>query len=630
MVEELIKDLAKEIVQESMSGLFRQIKGSLNLTLDQFSESFQAYCLYMYEKNSSVRTLFSKNKPMQLMDLYVRTSFSNGEQVLDDTAIIKKFGDGNRIVVKGNGGSGKTFFLRYLWLTKFAAPSQRIPIYLELRRVNDLKTVDLLAFCRAELQSEIIFGDGRFEELCREGKFEFIFDGFDEVSRNKRKAVEQQILEISERYRDCSFLVSGREDDRFSSWGPFEVYDVQPLSLEDVRSLIERIPFDKKVKKKFLGTLNEEFYEAHNSFLSSPLLAIMMLMTFNENAVIPRKLTSFYRDAFQTLLTWHDATKDSFERERGLEVDDFRKVFSTFCLMSYYDQAIDFDEQSLRNYITKALAYHKIEVSVDEVKEDFCEAVNLIQKDGLKYIFVHRSFQEYFAAECAMHTISGKANDFLDVFSRRPLDAVFAMCYEIHPELVYDEFLSELAREIEKSSLANASDSGSLARINEMRPELEGLFEGGSVTLRRLRYGTAGSEKETTVLAKMELFNLVCDGAFGRSPLYSILTNVFSAIDSAISDKKMEGKYKEYQYRISIKIRPEKTNISLRHDGGETLKTRDLQGLKELIATRLEPALQKSEEEVLDYVEKALGGISSIRKARESKEKSIDAILGLT
>lgn len=81
----------------------------------------------------------------------------------------------------------------------------------------------------------------------------------------------------------------------------------------------------------------------------------MMLMTFNENATIPSKLTEFYKSAFQTLLTWHDATKDSFERDRTLYVDEFRKVFSTFCLITYYDQNFEFDEPQFRNYIRKAL-----------------------------------------------------------------------------------------------------------------------------------------------------------------------------------------------------------------------------------------------------------------------------------
>ena len=199
----------------------------------------------------------------------------------------------------------------------------------------------------------------------------------------------------------------------------------------------------------------------------------MMLMTFNENATIPSKLTEFYKSAFQTLLTWHDSTKDSFERDRALSVDEFRKIFSTFCLLTYYEQSFEFDEDSFRKYIQKALKYHSITADLDDVKNDICESANLLQKDGLNYIFVHRSFQEYFAAECTMHVISGKAKDFLDVFSSRPLDDVFAMCHEIHPELVFDEYFSE--------ELEWISNSGYLLPVGSKRITNAWMYQSISV-----------------------------------------------------------------------------------------------------------------------------------------------------
>ena len=128
-------------------------------------------------------------------------------------------------------------------------------------------------------------------------------------------------------------------------------------------------------------------------------------------------------------------------RERALGRDSIRPVFSTFCLISYYDQIFEFSEDLVRTYIKKALKYHRMEDNLDDVLRDFCETVNLLQKDGLYYVFVHRSFQEYFAAECAMQVVSGSAREFLEDFAMRKRDSTFSMCYEIHPELVYDFYL---------------------------------------------------------------------------------------------------------------------------------------------------------------------------------------------
>ncbi len=105
----------------------------------------------------------------------------------------------------------------------------KIPIFLELRRLNDIQSIDIAAFCRNELQSDLSFGKGIFERLCEAGRFEFIFDGFDEVNRESRKVVEKQIINLSEKYKNCGFLISGREDDRYSDCSDFEIYSVSPL-----------------------------------------------------------------------------------------------------------------------------------------------------------------------------------------------------------------------------------------------------------------------------------------------------------------------------------------------------------------------------------------------------------------
>ncbi|MGJ8628690.1 MAG: NACHT domain-containing protein [Sulfitobacter sp.] len=247
-------DVSTQLIKDSLEAMFAPLSKFVNVSRAKFLGGFNPYCEYMFAKNSLVRTLYSKNKPMMLEDVYVKTLFTVGETArskarITDNDIMNAFAIGNRVIVKGNGGSGKTIFLKHLWLTRFKKADGRIPIFIELRRLNDLQSLDLMTFCRSELQAEDIFGGGVFEKLCDAGKFEFIFDGFDEVAREKRKSVERQILNLSEKYRKCCFLVSGREDDRFSSWGAFEVFTVAPLALDDLKILVGKIPFDQKVKK---------------------------------------------------------------------------------------------------------------------------------------------------------------------------------------------------------------------------------------------------------------------------------------------------------------------------------------------------------------------------------------------
>lgn len=625
---DIAAQVATQLIKDSLSSLYEPISQLVSVKRAQFFENFSSYCSLVHRKNSLVRTLYSKNKPMLLSDVYVKTRFHQGPNHFTDNDLTNKFSAGHRIIVKGNGGSGKAILLKHLWLARFEKPEGRIPIFVELRRLNDLKSIDIVAFCRNELQSDMAFGKNVFEKLCEAGKFEFIFDGFDEVNRENRKTVERQLISVSEKYGECGFLISGREDDRFSSWSDFQIFSVSPLSLVDVRDLIEKIPFDQKVKKKFLATLDENFYHQHHSFLSSPLLACMMLMTFNENAIIPSKLTEFYKSAFQILLTWHDATKDSFERDRALTVDEFRRVFSTFCLISYYDQALEFDDELFRRYIRKSLDYHGVDANIDEVINDICESVNLLQKDGLKFHFIHRSFQEYFAAECAMQVVSGKAHEFLKVFAKRVRDTVFAMCYEIHPELVYDKYFSEKLAWLKNEGFFTNS-KGSMQQEN---PWLCRSITARCININQQGLQVAGikidiSDSQSEAMRVMGLCFEVRN-VHSLDPTGLLFHVIIQSVQQATAASGL--KYQDNaSLNISVSFLDGSHKLSVRNSGVNKFSADEMKDFRAKMVISLSEQLRKKKKGMQKYYTVAQEVVESLEKERHTKEKSIDDILGL-
>lgn len=622
-----------DAIAPALSKFFGFVGSTVKVSQARFIEDFRKYCTYMHEKNSRVRSLISKNKPLNLLDVYQPAKFRYENGDISQSTLIERFSRGGRIIVKGNGGSGKTFFLKYLWLHQFHGSSGKIPIFIELRRLSDVTDPSLAAFCKHELQSSLLIEGQAFEVLCADGRFDFIFDGFDEVSRERRKTIEKQIIDLSDKYPKCNFLVSGREDDRFSSWGSFHIYSVAPLSMEDTRSLIERIPFDSKVKKKFLEVLDKNFYETHQSFLSSPLLSIMMLMTFNENAIIPEKLTTFYDHAFQTLLTWHDATKDSFDRERVLGIDVFRRVFSTFCLISYYDQQFEFTENRLRQYLKKSLDYHKVTANVEDVHNDICEAVNLLQRDGLVYVFVHRSFQEYFAAECVTRVISGKAGEFLSVFAQRRRDSVFFMCFQLHPELVYDAFLGDKIRELLNGPILTDVYKRHFSVFSALQMEFEFIliFDNGSCRMLGVRrWGSSNPEIEAS-LDLMDLVASLSENYKGDSVRFSAMMPIFTSISQLghqISSDNTSS-VNSVELLLKISLEQDRNNISMRHQSKEKLAPLEISRLRAKIKEELSKIKMEIKKDTIASLKKCSENLLSIIEAREMKEKSIDKLLGI-
>lgn len=626
-------EVAANLIKDSLNLFFESAGNVFAVKRAEFLEKFGEYCNHNYTRCSIVRTIYAKNTPIHLNTIYVESRFQVGEKYsyyyeLNEQELINHFVNGQRIIVKGNGGSGKTIFLKHLWLSRLKNSKGRIPVLIELRRLNEMSTPNLQVFCRSELRAASVLNSGAFEILCEKGKFEFIFDGFDELNRDIRRNIERQIIDFADQYKKCSFMVSGREDDRFTSWSDFETYSVCPMKLEEVKTLIEKIPFDRKVKKKFLEALNEEFYKKHISFLSSPLLASMMLMTFSDTAIIPEKLTGFYDNAFSTLLLWHDATKDSFERNRTLSVDEFRRVFSTFCLISYYDQSFEFDEGQFRTYISKALTYHKLDLDVDNVKTDFCESVNLLQKDGLNYVFVHRSFQEYFAAECAMRVVSGRSHHFLSAFAERQRDNVFQMCWEIHPEQVFDNFLgsridefienhNQLRTEISKKKLGQCSSFASSFEFI-ITPKTETFFPTDIL---------ANSSNQ----AHLKFMNLL-RRTMPEKQFKDVLIVIYFGIHECVREGYRAANTKlasGIKLSLTVSLAQNGFTLSLRNTGDVKLPVSGINDIKRSIGEALKMRTKRLEEQVKRETQRFFDCAIEIKENRQQKGASIDSILGL-
>lgn len=277
-----------------------------------------------------------------------------------------------------------------------------------------------------------------------------MFDGYDELARDKRESIAKQILELAANNPECTIVISSRPDDLFQSWQAFSTFNVQPLTQEQVLSLIEKIKYDDDAKKKFSERIKRDLWNRHRSFLSSPLLATMMLMTFSQFADIPSKVHLFYDQAFDTLFYKHDAVKELYQRKMhsNLTSDLFRKYFSLFCLVSYYDHAVEFSEQEIRKYIEKGIRIEGDTVDIEAFLRDLTESICIMQKDGANYVFSHRSFQEYFAAFCLDRVLQPHAKAILDKIALRVSDTTVPMLLDMNKDLVEKSFILPFAEKM--------------------------------------------------------------------------------------------------------------------------------------------------------------------------------------
>lgn len=209
------------------------------------------------------------------------------------------------------------------------------------------------------------------------------------------------------------------------------------LTENQVRLLINKIPYDADIKALFIKKLDSGLYSSHREFLVNPLLTVMMLITLEQFAEVPAKIHLFYEYAFEALFARHDVTKGGFQRKRyvNLAMDDYRRLFSYFCMISYLKEEFRFTESNILEIIDRSIKASQIETKKEDFLEDLARCTCMLVRDGLDYAFSHRSFQEYFSAYFLSRVKSEEFEKAAPrLIDRGRFDNVFLMVFEMNKE----------------------------------------------------------------------------------------------------------------------------------------------------------------------------------------------------
>jgi hypothetical protein len=355
-------------------------------------------------------------------------------------------------VIIANAGSGKSMLMRHLFLDTIKKTDQ-VPILIELRDINnyDLTLFELIK--KKLIDNKFDLDDEYIEKAFKAGHFAILLDGFDEIVHDKREETIQSIQELADKFEQNYFVLSSRPDDSLYRWTLFNVWRVQPLSVDLACLLIEKTAEDKELKSKFIKELHDELFETHESFLSNPLLLSIMLITYKDSANIPQKLSTFYGRAYIALFERHDAQKGALNRDKrsGLDIQEFKKVFASFCFLTFGKRKFSFSDTEIFEYLDKTQLLSGIPFSKKEFLEDSIQAVCLLVRDGLEITFSHRSFQEYFMAMYVSQiSDTRKQEGFVSkYFAEVRMDDIQTLLLEIAPECVERYFIIPALQELE-------------------------------------------------------------------------------------------------------------------------------------------------------------------------------------
>jgi NACHT domain len=425
-----------KIAAKAGSNIFDKLKVALTNCFEGHVEASEARC-------ASVKNILYRNEPANLLDQYVNVHFSKQSETIADASLVESLLDGRPILVSGTAGAGKTMFMKWatLALIRTRPDHQKIPLFLELRYMrDDDPVVDLISYIFEKTSSKAkSVSLNQFELGLKRGDFIIILDAVDEINPTLRDRALSGIRDFIRSYPSCPVLISTRPDDALESLQDLSVVKTTSMTLEQIVTVIEKLEYEKSVKSKLIERLREGLYEAHEEFLSNPLLATIMLLTYDQAADIPTKITSFYRQAFEALYQRHDANKGTYKRGHFAELpmDEFEKVFSALCYASYNASKFEFSDTDLISRVRSGAEVFGITKNPELIVSDILQSVCLMQKEGLGNVFVHRSFQEYFAAVFISNYRGPDIRAVVDASAQAFIRGnVMAMLHEINRDLV--------------------------------------------------------------------------------------------------------------------------------------------------------------------------------------------------
>ena len=405
---EIISNVTTNLIEDAIKYTWDKVKGFFkNIDAQdaiRYRTAYEKYIENTRKKNSKIKTIIYRRVPQDLYSFYECIGVWYNGQIINTEKISNLLSIGNKIVVTGTGGVGKSMLFKHLFLNTIDE-TPFIPVLIELRSFNIMEPKEISIY---ESIYKVLCDNGfelskeNFEYSMKEGAYIIFLDGYDEVNRDKSEKITSEIKSLSEKYNDNNFFISSRPTHEFIGWNDFCEVEAMKFTKPQALSLIKKIDYyDKKAKDSFYKELDERLYDKYKSFASNPLLLTIMLLTFQKHAKMPERLNDFYEEAFVTLFNAHDATKDSYVRDIrcGLGCEDFKYIFSYLCFKSYFNGELEFSEARLLEYLSDAKKKISIEpFDENDFVEDLTQSVCMLVKDGLVYRFSHRSFQEYFAA----------------------------------------------------------------------------------------------------------------------------------------------------------------------------------------------------------------------------------------
>lgn len=404
---ESIKELVKQCITPQLKKIYaNSCKEAESIDIEIKIED---YLERTYKNNSIMSTIVFKNQQKKIDDLYipltVKISSENKKNVNNEIYVDRYHEDFlplyNKVLLVDNAGMGKSTLMKFLYLS-IIREQKGIPILIELRKLE--KDTSIIDFIINDING--ISGNCNKEillELIERGDFIYFFDGYDEINPDIKNKVTENLQDFINKAYKSKFIISSREEVELNSFGDFQRFDIKSLTKKEAYKLIEKYDDNGELYNQLIEKLEEEDnLKILKEFLENPLMVSLLYKAFEYNKIIPYKKNLFYEQVYSALFEQHDASKSgAYKRPKksNLDKDDFNRILRCIGFITIA-KGISYSRDEILKVIEKAKSKTLIiDFKSSDFLYDITHSVPIMTMDGVNIKWVHKSFQEYFAAK---------------------------------------------------------------------------------------------------------------------------------------------------------------------------------------------------------------------------------------
>lgn len=322
------------------------------------------------------------------------------------------------LVVLGTPGAGKSTFLKavgLLELKKDIEENPLLPVLIELKSF-DTNHPDIINQITQKIEElsglDLKKSKNEIEEKLENGEFLILLDGLDEIPRQYRSKVLENIKIFSNRYKNNKFIVSCRTSDYVGGLGANFLTKVEIADFDNQR-IQEFIGnwFSKssqrknKSAEKLWNYLNQPNNSAVKELAKTPLMLTFVCIFYEEKQEIPANRSQLYNEALSIILNKWGAEKNLNKPQALLDLNELRerRLLQKIAFDGFKSNTFKFSKPHIEDEIARFINnlgnnYKNLDEAL--ILEGMIKYQGILRKisNTIYYSFSHLTFQEFLAA----------------------------------------------------------------------------------------------------------------------------------------------------------------------------------------------------------------------------------------